>query len=332
MSSNCTIGLPGFSVKKYEQKYNLPRINPSPTVNLLKSSVLVSFSGALRIHIAFLLLHIQSVFLNCLAGGLIIYAVYTLDRALDSEEDLANRPELKGASKKTALIISLICFLAGAAILTVNGLIFFAFLPLVTGYLYSKGAKIGKFNLKLKDVIQIICTSKHCGAKIGKFNLKLKGGLGMKNIVVGTTWGAFIAGIAGIYAADLLAPAIVFLYFGLKLFVNSAIYDFKDIKGDTLAGIKTLPVVLGQKKAKIMLFSLHILSHIILLLSIITGTLAFEPIILGYSFIIGLLYIKSFAEPVDVETKNRLVRRLFMIDGESTTIVGLRTIASGFIA
>ncbi|MDK2948820.1 MAG: hypothetical protein PWQ63_1980 [Methanolobus sp.] len=308
MSSNCTIGLPGFSVKKYEQKYNLPRINPSPTVNLLKSSVLVSFSGALRIHIAFLLLHIQSVFLNCLAGGLIIYAVYTLDRALDSEEDLANRPELKGASKKTALIISLICFLAGAAILTVNGLIFFAFLPLVTGYLYSKGAKIGKFNLKLK------------------------GGLGMKNIVVGTTWGAFIAGIAGIYAADLLAPAIVFLYFGLKLFVNSAIYDFKDIKGDTLAGIKTLPVVLGQKKAKIMLFSLHILSHIILLLSIITGTLAFEPIILGYSFIIGLLYIKSFAEPVDVETKNRLVRRLFMIDGESTTIVGLRTIASGFIA
>ncbi|SDG10292.1 4-hydroxybenzoate polyprenyltransferase [Methanolobus vulcani] len=308
MSSNCTIGLPGFSVKKYEQKYNLPRINPSPTVNLLKSSVLVSFSGALRIHIAFLLLHIQSVFLNCLAGGLIIYAVYTLDRALDSEEDLANRPELKGASKKTALIISLICFLAGAAILTVNGLIFFAFLPLVTGYLYSKGAKIGKFNLKLK------------------------GGLGMKNIVVGTTWGAFIAGIAGIYAADLLAPAIVFLYFGLKLFVNSAIYDFKDIKGDTLAGIKTLPVVLGQKKAKIMLFSLHILSHMILLLSIITGTLAFEPIILGYSFIIGLLYIKSFAEPVNVETKNRLARRLFMIDGESTTIVGLRTIASGLIA
>ena len=307
MSSNCTIGLPGLSVKKYEQNYSQPRIDPTPTINLLKSSILVSFSGALRIHIAFLLLQIHSVFLNCLAGGLIIYAVYTLDRALDSEEDLANRPELKGASKKTALIISLVCFLIGAAILTANGLILFAFLPLVTGYLYSKGAKIGKFNIKLK------------------------GGLGMKNIVVGTTWGAFIAGIAGIYSTNMLAPALVFLYFGLKLFVNSAIYDFKDIKGDTLAGIKTLPVALGQKKAKVMLFSLHTLSHMILLMSILTGTLAFEPIILGYSFIIGLLYINNFAEPVEVETKNRLARRLFMIDGESTTIVGLRTIASGLL-
>ena len=133
MSSNCTIGLPGLPVKKYEQNYSQPRIDPTPTINLLKSSILVSFSGALRIHIAFLLLQIHSVFLNCLAGGLIIYAVYTLDRALDSEEDLANRPELKGASKKTALIISLVCFLIGAAILTANGLILFAFLPLVTG-------------------------------------------------------------------------------------------------------------------------------------------------------------------------------------------------------
>jgi 4-hydroxybenzoate polyprenyltransferase len=308
MSSNCTVGLPGYPVKKYEQNYRQPRIGSSPTINLLKSSILVSFSGALRIHIAFLLLHIQSVFLNCLAGGLIIYAVYTLDRAMDAEEDIANRPELKGASRKTALIISLICFLAGAAILTANGLILIAFLPLITGYLYSKGARIGKFNLKLK------------------------GGLGMKNLVVGITWGAFIAGIAGIYATDLFAPAIVFLYFGLKLFINSAIYDFKDIKGDTLAGLKTIPVVLGQKKAKILLLSLHTLSHIILFMSIITGILAFEPIILGYSFIIGLLYIKNFAEPVEVETRNRLARRLFMIDGESTTIVGLRTIASGLIA
>ncbi|WP_321429953.1 UbiA family prenyltransferase [uncultured Methanolobus sp.] len=307
MNSNCTVGLPGYTVKKYKQNHRQPRIGSSPTINLLKSSILVSFSGALRIHIAFLLLHIQSVFLNCLAGGLIIYAVYTLDRAMDAEEDIANRPELKGASRKTALIISLICFLAGAAILTANGLILIAFLPLITGYLYSKGARIGKFNLKLK------------------------GGLGMKNLVVGITWGAFIAGIAGIYATGLFAPAIVFLYFGLKLFINSAIYDFKDIKGDTLAGLKTIPVVLGQKKAKIMLLSLHTLSHIILLMSIITGILAFEPIILGYSFIIGLLYIKNFAEPVEVETKNRLARRLFMIDGESTTIVGLRTIASGLI-
>jgi 4-hydroxybenzoate polyprenyltransferase len=296
-----------MSFENRNPPFSLPYVNPLPTINLLKSSILVSFSGALRIYIAFLLLQIQSVFLNCLAGGLVIYSVYTLDRALDSEEDLANRPELKGASKKVALLVCFICFLLGAAILTLNGLFFFAILPLVTGYLYSKGVKIGKFNIKLK------------------------GGLGMKNLVVGITWGAFIAGIAGFSGINIFATFIVFLYFGLKLFVNSAIYDFKDIKGDTLAGIKTLPVALGQKKAKTILFSLHFFSHTILLLSIISGIIAFEPIILGYSFIIGLFYIENFAEPVEIETQNRLTKRLFMIDGESTSIVILRTITSGFI-
>ncbi len=302
MSSNCTINLPYISGRKDVFKYRFPDKALEPTIKLLKSSLLVSFSGVLRIHIAFLLLHINSLFFNCLAGGLIIYAVYTLDRALDSEEDIANRPELEGASKKTALVVSLICFLAGAAILAASGLILLAFLPLITGYLYSKGVKIGKFDLKLK------------------------GGLGMKNIVVGITWGVFITGIAGIGSASIIAPLIVFLYFGLKLFINSAIYDFKDIKGDTMAGIRTLPVVLGKTKAKTLLISLHFLSHLMLLITIITGVLAFEPIILIYSFIIGLLYIQKFAEPVEKETKGRLRKRLFMIDGESTSIVGLRTV------
>lgn len=308
MSSNYTIGRhDNLLVKKYEPGFNETGNSLIPTINLLKSSVLVSFSGALRIHIAFLLMHINSMFFNCLAGGLIIYAVYTLDRAMDSKEDMENRPELKGASSKAALIISLICFLAGAAILTANGLLAIALLPLITGYLYTKGLKIGKINIRLK------------------------GGLGMKNLVVGVTWGAFIAGIAGIYASGIMAPVVVFSYYGMKLFINSTIYDFKDIKGDTLAGIKTLPVVLGEKKAKLMLFSIHLISHVILLSAIITGSIAFEPVIIIYSFFIGILYIRSFAEQVETETKNRLTKRLFMIDGESTSIVGLRTVINSVL-
>ncbi|WP_406670595.1 UbiA family prenyltransferase [Methanolobus sp. ZRKC4] len=307
MSSNCTINHPGHSANKYDYNYSELGSSLAPTLNLLKSSVLVSFSGALRIHIAFLLMHISSVFYNCLAGGLIIYAVYTLDRAMDVEEDAANRPELKGASKKTALIVSLICFLIGAAILSANGLIMIAFLPLVTGYLYTKGLTVGKFKLRLK------------------------GSMGVKNTIVGLTWGAFIAGIAGASSGNVLPTLLVFLFFGTKLFVNSAIYDFKDVKGDFLAGIKTLPVTLGEKRAKILLFTLHLLAHSMLLMFIMTEMIAFEPIILGYSFIIGLLYIKNFAEQVEIETNKRLTKRLFMIDGESTSIVGLRTIVNGLI-
>lgn len=74
--------------------------NILPTINMLKSSLLVSISGALRVYIASLLLLAQTSISNCVAGGLIVYAVYTLDRALESTEDSINRSELNGANKK----------------------------------------------------------------------------------------------------------------------------------------------------------------------------------------------------------------------------------------
>jgi 4-hydroxybenzoate polyprenyltransferase len=304
MSSNSTLELPGFAVRNYEQNSFLPNTDLIATFNLLKSSVLVSVSGALRIYIAFLLIQAQFIVLHCIAGGLIIYSVYTLDRAMDSEEDAVNRAELRGASKKFTLFICLICFVAGAFILASGGLLTIAFLPLVTGYLYTKGLVIG--NLKIK----------------------LKGGMGIKNTVVGLTWGAFIAGIAGHSAQSSIAVLIVFLFFGMKLFVNSTIYDFKDIKGDSLAGISTLPVSLGESRTRTLIFCMHITSHFILLFYLLKGTIGFEPIILFYSLIAGIVSILSFARSVDTESSKRRAKRLFVVDGESGSIVGIRTIGN----
>jgi 4-hydroxybenzoate polyprenyltransferase len=304
MSSNSTIKLPGFAFRKYEQNNLLFSPNLLATFSLLKSSVLVSISGALRIYIAYLLIQAQHIVLHCIAGGLIIYSVYTLDRAMDCEEDAVNRTELKGASKKFTLFICLVCFVVGAAILARAGMIIIAFLPLVTGYLYTKGLELGKLRLKLK------------------------GGMGIKNTVVGLTWGAFIAGIAGHSEHFSLATLIVFLFFGMKLFVNSTIYDFKDLKGDMLAGINTLPVSLGENRTRALLFCMHLSSHAILLLFLLRGIIGFEPVILFYSLLAGIVSIHIFTHPVDIESGERRTKRLFVVDGESSSIVGLRTIGS----
>jgi len=281
------------------------------TLELLKSSVLVAFSGALRIHLAFLLLQVQSSLsslLTCIAGGLIIYTVYTLDRALGSEEDAVNRKELNGSRKEIGLAVSLIAFLIGTFILAKEGMLALAFIPFVTGYLYSKGLKIGKFSLKLK------------------------GGLGVKNFVVGLTWGAFIAGLAGSNCGNLVPIVLVFTFFGVKLFVNSAIYDFKDIKGDTLAGIKTLPVSLGARNTRYLLTGMHLLSHMILGIALINGIVAFEPIIILYSFICGLMCIQNYTKSDDKELPFRKLERTVLVDGESTSILGLRMIAGALLA
>jgi 4-hydroxybenzoate polyprenyltransferase len=278
------------------------------TLELLKSSVLVAFSGALRIHIAFLLLQIHSSIFTCIAGGFVIYSVYTLDRALGSEEDIVNREELSGSRKEMGLAAAMLTFVIGSYVLAKEGMLALAFLPFITGFLYSKGIKIGKFALKLK------------------------GGLGVKNFVVGLTWGAFISGLAGSTCRSMLPIALVFTFFGVKLFINSAIYDFKDIKGDTLAGIKTLPVSLGARNTRNFLLGLHLLSHLVLGIALINGTLAFEPLIILYSFICGLVCIQNYTITDDEEPSFRKFERTILVDGESTSIVGLRTIAGAFLA
>lgn len=307
MSSNVFSGSFGY-IFKHRRTILSDSNKKNATFELLKSSILVAFSGALRIHLAFLLLHIQSSVLTCIAGGLIIYTVYTLDRALGSEEDSVNRTELNGSNKKVGLTVSLVTFFIGTCILAKEGMLAFAFIPFVTGYLYSKGIKIGKLALKLK------------------------GGLGIKNIVVGLTWGFFIAGLAGRDCGDLVPIVMVFTFFGVKLFINSAIYDFKDIKGDTLAGIKTLPVSLGTRKTRTLLIAIHMLSHMVIGIALIQGALAFEPLIILYSFACGLICIQKFTNTGSEEFLSQNLERIFLVDGESTSITGLRMIAGALIA
>jgi len=274
------------------------------TSELLKTSLLVAFSGALRIHLAFLLLQIQSSILTCIAGGLIIYTVYTLDRTLGSEEDTVNRKELSSSRKEVGLIVSMCTFLIGTFILAKQGLFALALIPFITGYLYSKGIKVGKFTLKLK------------------------GGLGIKNFVVGFTWGTFIAGLAGSNCENPILPVLIFIFFGVKLFVSSAIYDFKDIKGDTLAGINTLPISLGVKNTRNLLTGMHMISHMLLGIALINGVIAFEPLIILYSFVCGLMCIQKCTQPDDESLPSRKIERIILVDGESTSIVGLRMFAN----
>jgi 4-hydroxybenzoate polyprenyltransferase len=307
MSSNVFSGSFGHIFK--HRRTNTPENKEkNATLELLKSSILVAFSGALRIHLAFLLLHIQSSVLTCVAGGLIIYTVYTLDRAFESEEDAVNRTELNGSNKKVGLTVSLLAFIIGTYILAKEGILALAFIPFITGYLYSKGIKIGRFALKLK------------------------GGLGIKNIVVGLTWGIFIAGLAGSGCGNLVPIVLVFIFFGVKLFINSAIYDFKDIKGDSLAGIKTLPVSLGAQKTRNLLIAMHLLSHLTLGIALIHGVLAFEPLIVLYSFICGLICIQTFTNSEDEKLSSKKLERTVLVDGESTSILGLRMVAGALIA
>lgn len=283
----------------FKDRIKHARLSNFATLELLKSSILVSLSGAIRVYLAALLLQTNVSALTCIASGLIIYSVYTLDRTLDSEEDAINRTELNGSKKTVGLAVTLASFLIGTYFFARRGMIFFAFLPFVTGYLYSRGIHLGSHSLKLK------------------------GGLGVKNIITGLTWGLSIVGVAGYACKSIFSEILIFLFYGIKLFINSTIYDFADIKGDILAGIKTLPVSLGEQKTRILLFTLLLVSHITVAIALIKGVIGFEPLLILYSFICGLVCVTSYTNMDKINNPVQKWVRAVLVDGESMITVGL---------
>ncbi len=274
----------------------------SPTLRLLNSSTLVAISGALRLHIAFLLAGIEPKIIVYLAFGLIIYATYTLDRSLDCKEDAINKSELTESNKHIAVIACILSFLAGALILAGENIYFASFFPFIIGYLYSKGIKTGKLTLKLK------------------------GSMGGKNIVIGLTWGGTIASIVSKWTGNIFAVISIFLFYATKLFMNSVLYDFKDIKGDAAAGIKTLPVCFGKDRIRKILLMFCSSLHASMIIAFLMGFIRRELVILSYSFVIGTCASFCLTGFEAQELGVRKYAREILIDGESTIALVLRSI------
>jgi len=275
----------------------------TPTIRLLTTSIPVAISGVFRLHIAFLLLGIAPEILIYLAGFLVIYSTYTFDRAMDNDEDKINRKELATARKDTAIVICIVFIVTSTFILYSEELVFMAFLPFIIGYIYSKGISIGSYKLKLK------------------------GNFGIKNITVSLTWGTFISGIALRWANSGIVLPVIFPFFAIKSFINTVIYDFRDVKGDAAAGIKTLPICLGENKTRVLLLVLHILLHIWVAAAMFMNYIHPEKVILLWVGISGLLYIYFYAEAApENESKTRKVVRDILVDGEFMVAVILSSI------
>lgn len=273
-----------------------------PTLSLLYSSVLISFSGALRIAIAYLLIGSKISPINIIAGFFIIYSTYTFDRIIGGEEDNINRNELEQARKDIAMIVCLFSFLAGAFMLFLEDLFIISLIPVTIGVFYSKGVNVGNFKIRLK------------------------GGLGMKNFTVALTWGAFITGIVMQDCSNLLITASVFSFFFVKTFINTTINDFRDINGDMAAGLMTLPIFLGETGTKILLMLIHVIEHTFIVFIMITGILEFELIMIISCLISGMIYIPLVSAPTKKESNYRSFMYKIFYKFEFYLALGLRTL------
>lgn len=272
-------------------------MNSAANLRLLGKSVVVSVSGGFKVYVAYLMLNVRPNVALCIASALIIYSVYTLDRTFKSREDEINRKREEGISVKSALFVVNTSLIIAVMILISEGISpIVAFWPFIIGFLYTKGVKVGKKAWKLK------------------------GSFGVKNFVVAFTWASVLGMLIYPAAGSFSALILISTFFFFKSFINTIIYDCRDMKGDFLAGLKTIPVCLGEARTRATLLLLHSLLHISILTLALLGLAEIEMVILLYSWTIGLLYILFYKN-----FKSAALRDA-MIDGEWIHMIIFRTL------
>jgi len=83
----------------------------------------------------------------------------------------------------------------------------------------------------------------------------------MKNLIVGFSWGVLTA-FSPVYTGSgnlKTASWICFVFFFSYVFIGSIIPDIRDREGDSLAGIRTIPVLIGPEKTNRLLTGMNLL-------------------------------------------------------------------------
>ncbi|MCK4729921.1 MAG: UbiA family prenyltransferase [Candidatus Aenigmarchaeota archaeon] len=221
---------------------------------------------------------------------LIIFIVFTeallifnLNRLTDKAEDEINTPQRASFVAKQSsyfFIFSLfLCIFLLLIVLFINFNVFlFVLVTVIIGICYSV--------LRIKKIFLL------------------------KNVLVAIVWGVTPL-IVGLYYNIInysLLSLIVF--FSLQFFINNVMFDIKDMKGDKIHKIKTLPNTIGIKNTKIICYCINIFLVFFLLSNIYYGFLPIKSIILF--FFICYVFMYLFLE-------NKIKKDLYyglLIDGE----------------
>lgn len=272
-------------------------------MRLLNSSTAVAIGGGLRLHIAFLLAGLAARIPEYCACALIIYATYTLDRALDCKEDSINKVELRGANGKIGILACVVTFLLGSYLFILDGIYLAPFFPFIVGYVYTRGIRIGPYAFKLK------------------------GGVGIKNIIIGITWGGSIALVVSHWCDSIITVLVIFLFFALKLFATSCVNDFKDVRGDMAAGIRTLPACLGEDRTKKVLIVILLGLHSVMIYSLWSNIIRDEWIVLMYSLFVSTAFLMVYSSSFE-KSPSFICKRMreVVIYWESAITLALRAV------
>ncbi len=205
---------------------------------------------------------------------LVTFSIYNLNRKTDESEDAINHAERYAFTKKYGkyLFHSAIVAYGIALLLSVfqgfDSLLITA-IPLIGGGVYSiplLPTRTGLIRLKEIPV--------------------------MKSLIVAVAW-AVPPALLPICHADLhadLSTAVVGVFYFSLVFINTVVFDMRDVEGDAISGVRTIPVILGMRTTKIVLTVLNVCFGA----AIVYGGLAFMGLPVTLMLIASVVYAQWY--------------------------------------
>lgn len=231
---------------------------------LIHSNIYLALGSSFLPIVAYTFLHLPILFQPVFIVFATTFFLYHLNRKTDIKEDVINYPERVKVLKKYGKILFWFSFV-----------IYLIALSLA----FSSGIKI--FLLSLIPLLIMISYS----------IFKLKKYFIIKNMLASFGWASsFLLSSAYFNLETSKATLIIFFFYFLRGLVNTIICDIRDIEGDKLAKISTLPIKIGVKRTKKILYLLNFISFILIITSIYFKLIP-GGYILSLVFLYGIFYI-----------------------------------------
>lgn len=277
-----------LTIKKFIDIYQINLITTIQNLffNLTVSSIFIGVAGFFLVYLGFFFLGLDPCILTCSSAGLMTFGVYNLDKLTDSDEDKINTPERERF------------FLGRRNLAKLSSMGAYSLVMILT--ILSKP-------LAVPIILSPVMANAIYASRLHPSLPRLKDIPVMKNITVAFIWatgGALLPALSMSHEQNILVGT-VFYFMAAKMFINTVLYDVRDLKGDGENGVKTMPIILGERKTVGVLLCIN--STLLLWLKF--ANVNIQPLA-ALMVLYGYLYILYFRKK-----RNSLVLDFF-VDGE----------------
>ncbi|MDW7728243.1 MAG: UbiA family prenyltransferase, partial [Candidatus Methanoperedens sp.] len=192
---------------------------------LIYSSIYLSIAGASMIYISCTMQHIPYSPSLLAIMFLATFSVYNINRKTDEKEDAINHSDRHSFTSRYGNVLftsAILAYILAIGLALCYGIktALVSSIPLLCGILYS--------------IIWIPERFKYRRLKEIPF---------VKNLVVAFAWASTPA-LLPVYSSsysESVATLVVIIFFFTLVFINSILFDLRDVEGDAASGVKTIP-------------------------------------------------------------------------------------------